>query len=124
MISALLQYGIIIYGIFQITIALTAVVLSVKWSKFEFLAGLSFLLIYTIVYFVDMFIFTFMYDIFLDAAQFGFVLLAIVFFIIGMHPTWAPRLTSVMTKQSSQFISPRNESAISILRKFYHFFYQ
>lgn len=118
MITALLQSGIIIYGIFQITIALTAVVLSVKWSKFEFLAGLSFLLIYTIVFFVDMFLFTFMYDIFLDAAQFGFILLAIVFFIIGMHPTWAPRMTSIMTKQSSRFKSPRNESAISILRKF------
>jgi hypothetical protein len=118
LITALLQSGIIIYGIFQITIALTAVVLSVKWSKFEFLAGLSFLLIYTIVFFVDMFLFTFMYDIFLDAAQFGFILLAIVFFIIGMHPTWAPRMTSIMTKQSSRFKSPRNESAISILRKF------
>jgi len=117
MISALLESALIIYGFFQVVIAFTAVVLSVKWGKFEFLAGLSVLLIYAIVYFVDMFVFTVMYGVFFDVAQFGFILLAIAFFIIGMHPTWAPRLTAGMRKQSSQHYSPRNESIISILRK-------
>jgi len=117
MISVLLQTGLIFYGFFQVAVAFTAVVLSVKWSKFEFLAGLSFLLIYAIVYFVDMFIFTIYYGIFLDVAQFGFVLLAIAFFIIGMHPRWAPRLTAGMRKQSSRHNPPGNESIIAILRK-------
>jgi hypothetical protein len=58
-----------------------------------------------------------MYGIFLDVAQFGFILLAIVFFIIGMHPTWAPKLVSGMREQNTKYKPPRNESIISILRK-------
>ncbi len=99
MISALLQSGLLIYGVFQIIIAFTAVILSVKWNKYEFLAGLSFLLIYSIVYLLDTFIFTIVYGVFLDVAQFGFILLAIVFFIIGMHPIYAPKMASGMRKQ-------------------------
>jgi hypothetical protein len=90
----------------------------VKWNKYEFLAGLSFLLIYSIVYLVDTFVFTIVYGVFLDVAQFGFILLAIVFFIVGMHPAWAPRLTTGLRKQSSQHKSPHHESIISILKKF------
>ncbi|MFA5348740.1 MAG: hypothetical protein WC294_11440 [Methanoregula sp.] len=116
MISALLQSGLVIYGFFQVTVAFTAVVLSVKWNKYEFLAGLSFLLIYAIVYLVDTFIFTIVYGVFLDIAQFGFILLAIVFFIIGMHPTYAPKLVSGMKERKPEYKS-RDESLISILKK-------
>jgi hypothetical protein len=117
MISALLESSLMIYGFFQVIVAFTAVVLSVKWNKYEFLPGLSFLLIYAIVYLVDTFVFTIIYGVFLDIAQFGFILLAIVFFIIGMHPTYAPKLASEM-RQNIKPEHSRDESLISILKKF------
>ena len=117
MIPTLLASGLIIYGFFQVTIAFTAVVLSVKWNKYEFLAGLSFLLIYSIVYLVDTFFFTIVNGVFFDVAQFGFILLAIIFFIIGMHPTWAPKLASGMRERHTGHNSPRDESLISILKR-------
>jgi hypothetical protein len=118
MIPTLLASGLIIYGFFQATIAFTAVVLSVKWDKYEFLAGLSFLLIYAIVYLVDTFFFTILNGVFIDIAQFGFIMLAIIFFIIGMHPKWAPKLASGIRQQTTGYKSPRGESLISVLRKF------
>jgi hypothetical protein len=118
MISALLQSGLLIYGVFQITIAFTAVILSVKWNKFEFLAGLSFLLIYSIVHLLDTVIFTIVFGVFLDVAQFGFILLAIVFFIIGMHPFYAPKMASGMRKQITEYKHSSDESIISVLKKF------
>jgi len=90
----------------------------VKWNKYEFLAGLSFLLIYAIVNTIDMFFFSFVHGVFLDVAQFGFILIAIIFFIIGMHPTYAPKLVSGMRKQNSEYTPPHDESLISILKKF------
>lgn len=117
MISALLGSGLVIYGFFQAIIAFTAVVLSVKWNKPEFLAGLSFLLIYAIVYLADTFIFTIVFGVFLDVAQFGFILLAIVFFIIGMHPVYAPKLVSGMKQRNTKQKPFRDESLISILKK-------
>jgi len=107
-----------IYGVFQVIIAFTAVILSVKWNKYEFLAGLSFLLIYSIVSLLDTFIFTIVYGVFLDVAQFGFILLAIVFFVIGMHPLYAPKMASGMRKQISEHKHSSGESLISILKKF------
>jgi hypothetical protein len=107
-----------IYGFFQVTVAFTAVVLSVKWNKYEFLAGLSFLLIYTIVYLVDTFVFTIVYGVFFDVAQFGFILLAIVFFIIGMHPGYAPKLVSGIRERTTKHKPSSDESLISILKKF------
>ncbi len=118
MISALLESGIIFYGFFQALVAFIAVVLAMKWKKYEFLAGLYFLLLYAIVEMVDLFFFTIVHDVYLDVAQFGFILLAIIFFIIGMHPLWAPKLVSGMKERNTERKSPRNESLISILRKF------
>jgi hypothetical protein len=116
MISALVESGIILYSFFQVLVAFTAVVLSVKWNKYEFLAGLSFLLIYAIVNTIDVFVFTFVQGVFLDIAQFGFILIAIVFFIIGMHPTYAPKLVSGLRRPDNEY-APREESLISILKK-------
>ena len=65
---------------------------------------------------IDLFFFTIVNGVFLDVAQFGFILLAIVFFIIGMHPTYAPKLVSGMRKQNTEY-KPRDESLISILKK-------
>jgi hypothetical protein len=117
MISALLQSGMFIYGFFQVIIAFTAVVFSVKWKRFEFLAGLTFLLIYTIVDLIETFIFAIEFGMFFDVAQFGFILLALVFFIIGMHPAYGPKMVSGMKARNIEQKSSRDESLISVLKK-------
>ena len=91
MIPALFESGMILYGIIQVLIASFAVILAVKWDKFEFLAGLICLLLYAIIEVVTTFFFTINQGLYIDIAQFGFIMLAIVFFIIGMHPSWAPQ---------------------------------
>jgi hypothetical protein len=117
MISPLLESGIIFYGFFQVLVAFIAIVLAVKWTKYEFLAGLSFLLLYAIVEMIDAFFFTIVHVVYLDVAQFGFILLAIIFFIVGMHPSWSPRLEPGMKEQNTGLTSHRNTSLISILRR-------
>jgi hypothetical protein len=117
MIPTLLASGIILYGIIQLIAALIAVVLAVKWNKFDFLPGLSFLLLYAIVNMIDVFFFTIVHGVFLDVAQFGFILLAIIFFILGMHPTWAPKLGSGMRQRNTEKKSSNPESLFSIVKK-------
>jgi hypothetical protein len=118
MIPLLLGSGMVLYGIIQLIVAFMAVILAVKWNKFEFLAGLFFLFLFAIVNVIDVVFFTIMQGVFIDVAQFGFILLAIIFFIIGMHPAWAPRLASGMGKRSPGQKTSRNESLISVLRKY------
>jgi hypothetical protein len=55
---------------------------------------------------------------FVDVAQFGFILLAIIFFIVGMHPAWAQKLVLTRNGQTSEQKASSAESAISILKKF------
>jgi hypothetical protein len=117
MIPLLFGSGMLLYGIIQLIVAFMAVILAVKWNKFEFLAGLFFLFLFAIVNVIDMFFFTIMQGVFIDVAQFGFILLAIIFFIIGMHPLWAPRLASGMGKRFPKQKPSRNESIISLLKK-------
>jgi hypothetical protein len=117
MLPALFQYGMILYGIIQVMIACIAVILAVKWEKFEFLAGLICLLLYAIIEVVTTFFFTINQGLYIDIAQFGFIMLAIVFFIIGMHPSWAPRMVSGMGVKSPEKKPARPESVISLLRK-------
>jgi hypothetical protein len=118
MIPALLASGIIFYGIIQLIAAFLAVFLAVKWNKYEFLPGLFFLLLYAIIEVTDLFFFTIVKSIFIDVAQFGFILLAIISFIIGMHPSYAKKMTPGIREQSNNNSSSPNESAISILKKF------
>ena len=89
MIPSFLAEGLILYDIIQMVVALIAVVLAVKWKKTEMIAGLSFLFIYTVLSVFDAYLFTMKGGMFLDIAQFGFILLALVFFIIGMNPASA-----------------------------------
>jgi hypothetical protein len=117
MMHILLESGIILYGILQVLVAFIAVFLAVKWEKYEFLAGLTFLLLYSIVEIVDTFAFTIMNTVYLDVAQFGFILLAIIFFIIGMHPSWSLKLVSRLGQQKTEIKPSRNQSVFSILRK-------
>jgi len=116
MIPTLLASGIILYEIIQLIAALIAVFLAAKWNKYGFLPGLFCLLLYTIFSMIDVF-FTILQGVFLDVAQFGFILMAIIFFIIGMHPTWAPKLVSGTRQRNTEKKSSNSESLISILKK-------
>lgn len=89
MIPTLLASGIILYGIIQLAAASAAVILALRWNKHEFLPGLMFIMLYAIVEVVDLIFFTIINRIYIDVAQFGFILIAIVFFIAGMHPSWS-----------------------------------
>jgi hypothetical protein len=102
MISIELAEGLMLYEIIQVIVAFIAVILAIKWKKNELLAGLSFLFIYTLVSVVDVYIFTIEQSIFLDIAQYGFILLALTFFIIGMNPAWAHK-NIPGTKQTDDF---------------------
>jgi hypothetical protein len=122
MVSAVVESGIMLYELVQLLVAFIALVLAVKWKKYEFLIGLSFLGLYAIVETIDVFLFTIEHVMFLDIAQFGFILLAIIFFIVGMHPSWSPRLAPGMSEQKTANQKTANEpsrpeSLISILRK-------
>ena len=117
MIPTLLASGIILYEIIQLIAALIAVFLAAKWNKYGFLPGLFFLLLYTIFSMIDVLFFTILQGVFLDVAQFGFILLAIIFFIIGMHPTLAPKLLSGTRRRNTEKKSSNSESLISILKK-------
>jgi hypothetical protein len=118
MVPTFLASGIVLYGIIQLIVALLAVFLSVKWNKKEFLPGLFFLFLYACVEVIDLFFFTILEGMFIDVAQFGFILLAIIFFIVGMHPAWAQKLVIARKGQTCEQKSSSAESAISILKKF------
>lgn len=117
MIPTLLKSGIILYVIIQVMVAFIALLLAVRWNKFEFLAGLICIFLYTVTEMVTTFVFVNIEGVYLDVAQFGFILLAILFFIIGMHPSLAPRLASGMKEQCCAYKPNREETLISILRK-------
>ncbi len=76
--------GIFLYEIIKIAVACIAVVLAIKWKKTEFLAGLLFLLLYTILDAMNIFFSTILQKSYIDASQFGFILLALISFILGM----------------------------------------
>jgi hypothetical protein len=117
MIPAFLASGIILYGIMQLIAAFIAVFLAVKWNKYEFLPGLFFLFLYALIEVIDLLLFTILEGIFIDVAQFGFILLAIIFFIVGMHPSWAQKLLPAKKDQFHADTPLRKESAISLLKK-------
>ena len=107
MIPAAIESGILLYEAIQVIVAFIALVLARKWHKSEFLGGLSFLFIYTILDLVDALYSVIMPGVFIEVAQFGFILLAIVFFIIGMHPSWSHRLIAA-DKKLEIVNKPRN----------------
>ena len=116
MIPTLLAYGIILYGIIQLVVAIIAVILAVKWNKYEFLPGLFFLLLYAIVEVTDLFFFTLVNSMFIDVAQFGFILIAILFFIVGMHPAWSQKLLPGK-KEPDKESKSSSESVLSLVKK-------
>ena len=118
MIPTLLASGMIVYGIIQVIFATIAVFLAVKWNKGEFLLGLCFLLLYAIIEVIDLFFFTILNNIFMDVAQFGFILLAIISFIIGMHPSLTKNFSLFRSEQSPVDETSPQKSLISIVKKF------
>jgi hypothetical protein len=116
--SVLLELGILLYGIFQLLVAFIALILAVKWEKYEFQAGLSFLFLYSVIEIIDVYFFTVRNEIYLDVAHYGFILLAIIFFIIGMHRTGAQNMASgIRPRKTEGKPSVRKESVISLLKK-------
>jgi hypothetical protein len=76
---------ILLFEYLKIIVVFAAVVLAIKWKRNEFLAGLFFLLLYTIFDAMNIFFSTVLRKPFIDVSQFGFILLALVFFILGMR---------------------------------------
>ena len=117
MASTLVESGIMLYEFVQLLVAFAAIVLAVKWKKYEFLPGLSFIGLYTIIETIDVFLFTIAHIVYLDIAQFGFILLAIIFFIFGMHPSWSRGLETDTRERNTEPAHSRPQSLISILRR-------
>ena len=82
-----IDVGILLYEYLKIIVACAAVILAIRWKKNEFLAGLFFLLLYTILDAMNVFFSTVLQKSFVDASQFGFIMLALISFIIGMWKT-------------------------------------
>lgn len=118
MIPIVMAEGVLLYGIIQLIAAFIAVFFALKWNKHEFLPGLFFLFLYAFIEVIDLFFFTISQGMFIDIAQFGFILLAIIFFIIGMHPAWARKLALARKEKNDEQKTSRNQTAISILKKF------
>ncbi len=83
----IVDVGIVLYEYLKIMVACAAVLLAIKWKKNEFLAGLLFLLLYTILDAINIFFSTILQKEFVDASQFGFIMLALISFIVGMWKT-------------------------------------
>jgi len=117
MVPVVFEWEIILYEVIQVLVAFAAVVLAFTWKKSEFLAGLSFLLIYAILDLVDVSFSTTMQGVYMDTAQFGFILLSIICFIIGMHHSWALAGVSSHSQPETKDKSSGSTSIFSVLRK-------
>ncbi len=114
--ATFLEWVIFSYDVVQVIVAFIAVILAVRWQKSEFIPGLSLLFLYTVLEAADVFLFA--QGISLDVAQFGFILLAIIFFIIGMNPSWSHRLPPGEKSMQSEGKSGNNNGSIlPVLRK-------
>ena len=117
MIPTLLESGLILYDYVQLLVALSAVILAFKWKKFEFLGGLFFLFLYSIVEIMGVIFFSVYHNLNFDIAQFGFILLAIIFFIIGMNPSWVPRRPPFMSPSKIEDKTSGDPPIMSLLKK-------
>lgn len=86
MASVPVDIGVLLFEYLRLIVAFAAVVLAIKWKRPEFLAGLFFLLLWSVLDAVYI-TFTVVLDrSIMDFSQFGFILLALISFIIGMRP--------------------------------------
>ena len=86
MSSLALDFGVFLFGYIRLLVAFIAVVLAVKWKRNDFLAGLFFLLLWSFLDVVYITLSAVTDQNLLNASQFGFILLALVSFILGMRP--------------------------------------
>ncbi|WP_321507262.1 hypothetical protein [uncultured Methanoregula sp.] len=86
MAAAVLDLAVLLFEYLNVLVAFIALVLAAKWNKTEFFAGLFFLLIYTVLDAIELSLIT-VFDVsMVNASQFGFILLAIIAFILAMRP--------------------------------------
>ena len=86
MSDMVLPLALALFEYVNVLVALFAVSLAIKWQKTEFFAGLLLLLLYTIIDAIELSL-SAIFDVSLiNASQFGFILLALVGFIVGMRP--------------------------------------
>ncbi len=78
--------ALVLFEYVNVLAAFCAIVLAVQWKKTAFFAGLFFLLLYTIIDAIELTLMTLLDVTFINASQFGFVLLALIGFILGMRP--------------------------------------
>ena len=86
MTSLTLDLGIFFFEYLKVLVAFIAVVLAIRWKRTEFIAGLFFLLLWCILDAVYVMFLTFAIAPIVNASEFGFVLLAVISFILGMRP--------------------------------------
>ncbi len=86
MASLAVDLVVFIFESISVIVAVCAVALAIKWKKNEFLAGLFFLLLWSVLNAIDVTFATVLDVPFINASQFGFILLALISFIIGMRP--------------------------------------
>ena len=86
MASAVLDLVVLLFEYISVIVACMALALAIKWKKTEFFAGLFFLLLYTVLDAIELSLIT-VFDVsMVNASQFGFILIAILAFILGMRP--------------------------------------
>ncbi len=84
--------ALILFEFLNVLVAFGAIVLAVQWKKNEYFAGLFFLLLYTIINALELSLSAVFHVSLINAAQFGFILLALIGFIVGMRPVQVIRL--------------------------------
>lgn len=79
------ELALVLFEYLNVLVAFCAIVLAVQWKKNEFFFGLIFLLLYTIIDAVELTLAA-LFDVsMINASQFGFILLALIGFILGMR---------------------------------------
>jgi ABC-type multidrug transport system permease subunit len=86
--------ALILFEYVNVLVAFCAMVLAVQWKKTGFFAGLFFLLLYTIIDAIELSLSAIFHVSLINAAQFGFILLALIGFILGMRPVNGIQKTS------------------------------
>jgi hypothetical protein len=84
--SELISLALMLFEYLNVLVALGAVALAIKWQKMEFVPGLFFLLLYTIIDAIELSLDAIFDVSLINASQFGFILLALACFILGMRP--------------------------------------
>lgn len=87
------ELALVLFEYLNVLVAFCAIVLAVQWKRTEFFFWLFFLLLYTLIDAVELSLAA-LFDVsMINASQFGFILLSIIGFILGMRPAAMMRKT-------------------------------